>query len=398
MRFLPDPSFTFETFVAGPGSRMAAAAARRAAESPGTSYNPLFLYGPHGVGKTHLLRAVGDHALTVRPDLRVLYATLDAVVDDVSAAVAEGTLERWREEWLEAGMILLDDVQALSARTRTQEELLRLWDEIVRGGAQVVLAADRAPVEIGELDETLRARLTGGLTVDVAPPEPETRARIVEQWARSAHVPLSGGVAAEIARLPFVGVEVLQGAVERVGEEQRSRGRPLAAAEVAAMLAPSEEAAPAADEFSAFLSDIAFTVEQLVEAAPWRRTVAEAILRWEGEGVRTRRLEEALEADSAPDVEALVEGFAADVARLRETEKELLALDAEAARSPVLKDPDRLEEARGMLARAREAARGAAASAPPRPAGPPVDRWFLNAEKMAWGWLALEDRLIEELG
>jgi hypothetical protein len=100
-------------------------------------------------------------------------------------------------------------------------------------------------------------------------------------------------------------------------------------------------------------------------------------------------------------VEALVESFAADVARLRALKAELAALDAEAAKSPVLRDPDRLAEAEAMLAAARDAARrraADAAAAPARPAGPPVDRWFLNAEKLAWSWTALEDRLVEELG
>lgn len=400
MRFRPDPAFTFETFVTGAGSRMAAAAARRAAESPGTSYNPLFLYGPRGVGKSHLLRAVGALALTVRPDLPVLLATAEEVVDAVSAAIAAGTLEKWADPWLDAGLILLDDVQALAGKTRTQEELLRLWDRIDRGGAQIVLAADRPPVEIGGLDEGLRARLAGGLTVDITAPESETRLAIVEQWARAARVTLGGGVAAAVASLPFEGAEALRQAVGRVGEEQRARGRELSSADVQALLSPAEAGGDGVDEFSAFLSDIATTVEQLVEAAPWRRTVAEAILRWEGEGVRTRRLEEALETDTAPDVRALIDGFAADVARLREVEKELAALGGEGARSPVLKDPDRVAEAEALLAETRAAAERAKAGtpAPEKPAGPAVDRWFLNAEKMAWSWTALEDRLIEELG
>jgi hypothetical protein len=148
------------------------------------------------------------------------------------------------------------------------------------------------------------------------------------------------------------------------------------------------------DEFSAFLFDIASTVGQLVETDPWRRRLAEAILRHEGEGFRTRRLETALEADSGPDVDALLAGFAADLARLQAIAAELAELDADAAAAagPVLKDPDRLGEAEALLAGARAAAERS------RPAPPPVDRWYANnPEKVAWGWLALDDRLIEEL-
>lgn len=398
MSFLPDPSCSFDTFVVGPENRMAAAAARRAAESPGTSYNPLFLYGAAGVGKSHLLKAVGDLALSVRPDLRVVFRTAAGMVDDLSTAVAEGTVPAWRDEFLDAGLVLLDDVQGLAGRGRTQEALLSLWDDLLRHGAQVVLAADRSPVEIAELGEELRARLTGGLTVDVGVPEAGTRRAIAERWARAAHLSLAPDVLDAVAALPFEGVEALHRAVERVGEEGRNRGSVLSAAEAGALLAPADDAVQ--DEFSAFLFDISTTVEELVEAAPWRRVLAEAILRWEGEGIRTRRLEEALEADSAPDVAALADAFAADVARLREIEAQVVALDPDAARSPLLRDPDRLREAEALLKSTAEAAERAktTAAAPTKPAAPTVDRWFLNAEKMAWSWIALEDRLMEELG
>ena len=400
MSFLPDPSCSFDTLVVGPENRMAAAAARRAAESPGNAYNPLFLYGAGGVGKSHLLKAVGDLALSVRPDLSVGFRTAAEMVDDLSTAVAEGAVQGWRDSLLDAGLILLDDVHDLGGKARTQEELLGLWDDLLRAGAQVVLAADRSPVEIADLDEGLRARLTGGLTVDVGAPEAETRRAIAERWARAARLALAPDVVDAVAALPFAGVEGLHRAVERVGDEGRTRGRPLTAAETAELLAPASADAAGADEFSAFLFDIASTVEELVEAAPWRRVLAEAIMRWEGEGMRTRRLEEALEADSAPDVSALTDGFAADVARLREIEKEVLALDAAAARSPLLRDPDRISEAEALLRTTREAATRAAgaAAAQEKAAAPTTDRWFQNTEKMAWSWLALEDRLMEELG
>ena len=159
----------------------------------------------------------------------------------------------------------------------------------------------------------------------------------------------------------------------------------------AASRSRSEEPEPA-DEFSAFLSDIAVTVEQLVETDPWRRRVAEAILRAEGEGFRTRRLETALEADSAPDVDGLLAGYHHDLERLQAIAAELRELDSDGANSAVLRDPDRVAEAEALLVSARAAAERS------RPAPPPVDRWyFANAEKVAWSWLALEDRLIEEL-
>jgi SpoVK/Ycf46/Vps4 family AAA+-type ATPase len=399
MRFVQDPRCTFDTFVVGPGSRMAAAAARRAAESPGTSYNPLFVYGGPGVGKTHLLKAVGALALLVRPDLGVLYQSAEQMVDSLTGAVAAAAVEGWRDVYLEVGLVLLDDVQYLAGKTRTQEELLRVWDEMERGGAQIVLAADRPPVEIAGLDEALRSRLAGGLTVDIASPEADTRAEIVRRRVEEGSLRLAPGVDEVLAALPFEGARSLETALARIGDRQKVAGRTLTPGEVREIFEPEVAAAPAPDEFSAFLSDIAFTVEQLVEAAPWRRTLAEAILRWEGEGVRTRRLEEALETDSAPDVEALTAAFAADVARMRRVEAEVRALDEKAAASPLLRDPDRVAEAEALLKQLQlDAERRAQAPAAARDAGPAIDRWFFSREKLAWAWVALDERIIEEIG
>lgn len=394
MKFEQDPRFTFDTFVEGPGNQMAAAAARRAAESPGTSYNPLFLYGTSGVGKSHLLHAVGAHAQAVRHDLRVFHRHAEALVDELSTAMTAGGLEAFRDELLESDLVLLDDVHLLAGRTRTQEELLRVWEEVVWTGAQVVLTADRLPAEITGLSDELRARLAGGLAVDIAPPDAETRRGIVRQEAAGREVELAAGVEEALVGLPLDGARELQGALDRIAAAQAESGSTVAPGEVAAVVGVAETR-EAGDEFGAFLADIATTVGQLVETDPWRKRLAEAILRYEGEGIRTRRLESALEADSAPDVDSLLAGFAADLERLREVTDELVALDHTAAGASVLSDPDRVADAEALLAATRSATQRAAEESAP----PPVDRWYHhNAEKVAWGWLALDDRLLEELG
>ncbi|MFL5381904.1 MAG: DnaA ATPase domain-containing protein [Longimicrobiaceae bacterium] len=390
MRFQPDPRFTFATFVAGPGSQMAAAAARRAAEAPGTSYNPLYLYGDSGVGKTHLLHALGELALTVRPDLHAVCRTADELVDDISSALSAGTLQAFTDELLESDLILLDDVHLLAGKSRTQEELLRVWDEIVWTGTQIVITAATPPAEIVNLSDEFRARLAGGLVVDITPPEAETRVEIVRREAARRGVELVPGVDEALVRLPLAGGRELLAALDRVAEAQ-VHGRAVRVSELPGVVGVRDPNAPT-DEFSAFVLDIASTVGQLVEAEPWRRRLAEAILRHEGEGYRTRRLEHALEADSAADLDALLAGYDADLEKLKAIAAELAELGAEAAGSAVLKDPDRLAEAEALLAGARAAAERS------RPAPPPVDRWYLNnPEKVAWGWLALDDRLIEEL-
>src|SRR5688500_5090424 len=152
MIFLQDPRLTFDTFASGPDNRMAVAAARRVAENPRTAVNPLFIYGPSGAGKTHLLHAVGALALAVRPDLRVLFTTADMLVDRVSAAVADGSIEHLRDELLEADLVLLDEAHLLAGRARTQEELLSLWDEL-ESRAQLVTAAEGPSPELPGVDE-----------------------------------------------------------------------------------------------------------------------------------------------------------------------------------------------------------------------------------------------------
>jgi chromosomal replication initiator protein len=345
-----DPRFTFESFVVGPGNRLAAAAARRAAESPGTSYNPLVLYSGPGLGKTHLLNAVGHLALDVRPDLKVLYEPLEAFVDRLSAAMASASLSRVREEYTSLGLLLLDDVQFLAGKSRTQDELLRIWDEMSWRNAQVVLASDRPPQEIDGLDERLISRFSGGLIVDISPPDPETRVAIITRKAEERGIELASGVPEALARLSFDSVRDLQGGLNRVLAIQEVEGRRVSPEEVAMLLGIEHVRTASEDEFNAFLSDISFTVAELVETAPWRKKVAEAILRWEGEGLRTRRLEDALEADSAPDVDLLLERFAADADRLYDIEVELTELDPKCAAHPSMRDPDRVAEAEALLA------------------------------------------------
>lgn len=376
-----DPRLTFEGFVVGPSNRLAAAAARRAAESPGTSYNPLVVYGGPGMGKTHLLVAVGHLASAVRPELRVAYRTVEELVDGVSAALAAGTLDAFRDEYRRVNLLLLDDVQFLGGKGRTQDELLRVWDDMSRAGAQVVLASDRPPGEIEGLDPRLVSRLAAGLLVDVTPPESETRVAIARRMAAGRGAALAPGVAEALGGLGWDSVRELQGGLNRVLAVQEAEGRPVAPEEVGPLLGMSAERALAADEFGAFLSDITLTVAEMVEAAPWRRALGAAILRWEGEGMRTRRLEAALEADSAPDVDALVAAFAADVERLRAAGAELRALDPAAAASPMLRDPDRADEAEALVELARVTS--APLAAPPE--GPGLDELAarLGAESLA---------------
>ncbi len=364
------PQFRFETFVVGAGNRLAATAARAVAESPGAAYNPLFLYSAPGLGKTHLLMAIGHAALAVDPALAVEYVTLDEFVEAYHAAVAAGQGDAVRRRYADTGLLLLDDVQFLSARRELQAELLRVVDAMQTGGRQIVLASDRPPAEMEALDERLLRRFAGGLVIDVGAPDFETRLAILRRKAEERRAILSPAVLEAIARLPIDNVRELAGALNRVVAQQAVADGPLDAAQVRSLFgspgappdAPAPDAGPVpVDEFGDFLSEVSATLTRQVEG--WRARIAEAMLRWEGEGYRVRRLEALLEGEVADPTEPL-RRFEADVEALRACEAEAAALDPSAAGEAAFRDPDQLDAARAAVARVRD---GLVPPPPPSP-------------------------------
>lgn len=377
-----DPRYTFDTYVIGAANRLACAAARRVAEAPGTTYNPLFIYSASGLGKTHLVTAIGHHVRRVQPEMRVAYDSLENFMGRVMEAIEAGERETFRAKLAELDILLLDDVQFLAGRHRTQEELLRAWDALSARGGQIVLTSDRPPHEIDALDERLLSRFSGGLIVDIGAPDFETRVAIVRRKAEERGQVLAEGVAEALARVAFGNVRELQGALNRLIAAQELDERAVAAEEVAALLG-LEPGTTSSDEFGEFLAEIADTVGEVVSRSPAERRIADAILRWEGEGYRTRRLETALaELDGSDDVEAVIRGYEADVERLREIVGEIEALDPgapEHSRTEVLRDPDRLEEAEALLGGVRERTR----PLPPPPPAPSLEALPLPPDSLA---------------
>lgn len=390
-----DPGMVFDRLVIGAGNRLAAAAARRAAEAPGRSYNPLVIHGAPGLGKTHLLAAIAHRAQVIDPDLHVHYEGVDSLVDRLTASIAAGTVEEFRAAVGRVGLLLLDDLQHVAGKARTQEELLLALDALVQAGGQVVIASDHAPHEIPALDARLASRLSAGLTVDVTPPDAETRRGILRQLAAEHDLPLQPALLDALALLPIENVRELIGALDRIIAAVEREEIPARAADLGPLLGLGGEWENAGgDEFGTFLTDISSAVAAVVETAPWRRTLADAILRWGGEGVRTRRLEAALDADSAPDIDALLADFGRDVIRLREIERELPVPPDD---PQLLRDPDRLAEAEALLARTRHPAPPAAPEPPLEPQ-PVADPWFLDRDKLAWQWVDVEGRALESHG
>lgn len=364
-----DPRFTFESFVVGPANRLAAAAARRVADAPGSTYNPLFIYSASGLGKTHLLSAVGHRVQHVH-GARMLYLTLEHLMDEVSSALEAGDPDAFRGRLRDVGLLLLDDVQFLEGQRQAQEELLRAWDALSARGGQIILSSDRPPQDIDDLDDRLLSRLSGGLIVDMGAPDFETRVAIARRKADERGHSLSPEVCQAVARVAFTNVRELQGALNRLIAVQELERRTVTPEEVVGLLGAAA-AERGRDEFGEFLSDISGTVGAVVEQAD--RQVADAILAWEGEGYRTRRLEGALAGTpTAAQAAEVIGRFEKDVARLREVEQAIRALEPDApelARADVLRDPDRLSEAEGLVAAVRERLR----PPPAPPAGPGLD-------------------------
>jgi len=383
-----NPYFRFDTMVVGTANRLAVTAARAVAETPGAVYNPLFVYAKPGLGKTHLLMAIGHGAKAIDPAITVEYLTLDHFIEAFHAAIASGQGEAYRKRFADVALLLVDDVQFLSGQRETQAELLRIVDAMQTASRQIVLTSDRPPSEIEALDERLIRRFAGGLVIDISPPDYETKVAILRRKAEERRVTLAPGVLEAVARLGLDNVRELVGALNRLIAHQAA-GDEVPADRVEAVLGggaaapapaaaaageptgasrPAEAAAPPADEFGDFLSEISATLHQQIEA--WRGKVAAAILRWEGEGYRTARLEALLEGELARDPEEALREFEADVRKLDvlRTEAERAAPDL--AGSPVFRDPANVAAAEELLEQAREGAH-------PPPAPSPL--WRLDA-------------------
>jgi chromosomal replication initiator protein len=382
-----NPLYRFETFVVGAANRLAVTAAKAVAEAPGTVYNPLFLYARPGLGKTHLLMGVGHAARSINPRLAVEYLTLDEFVEAFHAAIAAGQGEAYRKRFLDVDLLLVDDVQFLTHRREMQAELLRLTDALQTANRQIVLTSDRPPAEIEALDERLIRRFAGGLIIDVAAPDYETRVAILRRKAEERRAAFADGVLEAVAGLGIDNVRELLGTLNRMIAHQAVSDAPLTPEQARQLIGgtagqrnggPAEESdAPIAsvtsepepdpsravppsrrpaenDEFSDFLSEIHATVALQVDA--WRTQLGAAILRWQGEGYRTGRLEALLDADVAPDPDQAVQGFERDVERLRGMEAEAAELAPELAGSPAFRDPADMAAAEALLLRARNGA------------------------------------------
>jgi chromosomal replication initiator protein len=219
-----NPKYTFEQFVIGGGNRFAHAAALAVAELPAQAYNPLFVHGPPGLGKTHLLHAIGNYVTRFGAGLRVRYATVEEFTGEFVAAIRERRTGEFKERFRRSDVVLIDDVQFLARKDRTREELFHTFNSLQDSGRQLVLTSDRPPEELPELEDRLAERFRSGLVVGLDPPSFEVRRAILDKRARLDGVAVAGEVLDEIAAVVTSSVRALEGALIRVVAYASLRG------------------------------------------------------------------------------------------------------------------------------------------------------------------------------
>lgn len=210
-------SFTFETFVEGKANQLAAAAARQVAENPGGSYNPFFIYGGVGLGKTHLMHAIGNQLMKDKPDARVVYLHSERFVADMVNALRHNKIDEFKRFYRSLDALLIDDIQFFANKEQSQEEFFHTFNTLLEGNKQVILTSDRFPKEVEGLEDRLKSRFGWGLTIAVEPPEFEMRVAILLKKASEYGVVLPDEVAFFIAKRLRGNVRDLEGALKRVG-------------------------------------------------------------------------------------------------------------------------------------------------------------------------------------
>ncbi len=219
--------FTFDSFVEGKSNQLARAAASQVAENPGQAYNPLFLYGGSGLGKTHLMQAVGNFIVAKNPNAKVVYLHSERFVADMVKGLRLKTMNEFKRFYRSVDVLLIDDIQFFAGKDQTQEEFFHTFNALLEGDQQMILSCDRYPKEISGLEERLKSRFGWGLTVAVDPPELETRVAILMKKAEEAQIVLPDDAAFFVAQRIRSNVRELEGALKRVVANSTFTGKPI---------------------------------------------------------------------------------------------------------------------------------------------------------------------------
>ena len=210
-----NPKYTFENFIVGGSNQFACAAAKAVAEAPNTKINPLFIYGGSGLGKTHLLHAIGNYLLEHKPKLKVIYVTTDKFTNDFISAIQTNTTAKFREVYSSADVLIIDDIQAIIKKPAVQEQFFNLFNELYQNGKQIVITSDKQPKELNPLEERLRSRFEWGMLADIGVPDIETRIAILIKKAQIERYNVSREVIEYIAEVATTNIREMEGFLSR---------------------------------------------------------------------------------------------------------------------------------------------------------------------------------------
>ncbi len=222
-----NPKYTFDNFVIGPSNQFAQAAARAVAEAPGRAYNPLFIYGGVGLGKTHLMTAIGNSVIDKSPEMSVIYASAEQFTNEVVASIRHEKMSELKEKYRNVDLLLLDDIHFIANKTQTQEEFFHTFNAIYERQKQIVISSDRPPKEIGAITDRLRSRFTMGLIADIQPPEFETKIAILQKKSDMEKIIIPEEVAHYLAAKVKSNIRELEGCLIRLGAQASLTGRPI---------------------------------------------------------------------------------------------------------------------------------------------------------------------------
>ncbi len=222
-----NPQFNFDNFVGGRANQLARAAALQVADNPGTAYNPLFIYGGVGLGKTHLIQAIANQLRSGRPDARISYIHANDYVNDMVQAYRNKAFDSFKQQYAAHDLLLIDDIQFFAAKDRTQEEFFYIFNTLIENHRQIVLTCDTFPKDMQGIDERLKSRFAWGLTVAIEPPELEMRVAILLKKAEAEGVRLEENVAFFIAKQVRSNVRELEGAIKRIVAYARFSEKPI---------------------------------------------------------------------------------------------------------------------------------------------------------------------------
>lgn len=218
---------TFDTFVIGPGNRFPHAASLAVAEKPAQAYNPLFIYGGVGLGKTHLMHAIGHFVMENNKDAKVLYTTSEKFTNEFIQSIRNNDTESFREKYRNIDVLLIDDIQFIQKKEQTQEEFFHTFNELHQNNKQIVISSDRPPKEISTLEERLKSRFQWGLIVDITPPDLETRMAILQKKTEEEHLDVPIEALTYIANQIQTNIRELEGALNRVNAFSNLQGKPI---------------------------------------------------------------------------------------------------------------------------------------------------------------------------